>query len=123
MATLSLGDTGLLASDPIFISRVKAAMIQAAINIASDGLTTGINPKRHAQVSQILNNPDWWKGLFAPAVATDATVGNAVAGVLVADTHNNYLTSTNAAAQAALATDAQIANAVSAMFNAFFGGQ
>ncbi len=124
MSNISLADTGLLAGDPTFISRVKAAMVEAAINIAADGLSTGtVNLKRHAQVQQIMNNPDWWKQLFTPAVATDATVGGDVLVGATSDAYGNYLTLLNAATQAAQATDAHISNAVSGMFNAFFGGQ
>jgi hypothetical protein len=109
-------------------------MITAAIAISSDGLSTGINVKRHAQVASIMNSPDSWKSMFAAAVATDANVGADVIVGASADGNGNFLTQTvtsgsppvttgNSASQAVKVTDAHITTAVAAMFNSFFGGQ
>lgn len=132
MSAPSLSDIGILGVDPVFTQRCRTAMIEACINIASDGLSTGINIKRHAQVQQMMTSPDSWKALVAAAVATDANVGADVIVGATPDAHGNYLvqqatvngvTTGNSITQAALVTDAHITNAVSAMFNSFFGGQ
>jgi hypothetical protein len=115
----TLSDKGLLPTDATFQRRVQASMLTAAINISSDGLTTGINIKRHAQVASIMTSPTLWMVLFAQAVAAeDATIiSQATQSGSVA------LTTGNLAAQAAMVTDTAINNAVSAVFNSFFGGQ
>lgn len=134
MSSPSLSDIGLLGSDPTFTQRVRSAMVTAAIAISSDGLSTGINIKRHAQVQQIMNSPDSWKSLFSAAVATDTNVGADVLVGATPDAHGNYLIQTvtsgtppvttgNSASQAVLVTDAHITTAVASMFNSFFGGQ
>lgn len=132
MSAPSLSDIGLLGIDPTFTQRCRTVMIEACINIASDGLSTGINIKRHAQVAQMMTSPDSWKALVAAAVATDANVGADVISGASADGHGNYLvqevtvngvTTGNSIDQAAKVTDAHITTAVSSMFNSFFGGQ
>lgn len=132
MSAPSLSDIGLLGSDPTFTQRVRSAMITAAIAISSDGLSTGINVKRHAQVASIMSSPDSWKSMFSAAVATDTNVGaDAIVGA-TPDAHGNYLvqqvtvngvTTGNSSSQAVLVTDAHITTAVASMFNSFFGGQ
>lgn len=125
--TQSLNDELVLGSDQTFQGRVRSSIITAAINISADGLTTGINIKRHAQVQQIMNQPDYWKVLFAEAIATQATViGPATSSGTVALTPCTNTTGScngNVATQGALVSDSVINTAVAAVFNSFFGGQ
>lgn len=114
----SLSDKGLLWTDTAFQRRVSSAITTASINISSDGLTTGINIKRHAQAAQIMTNPQNWATLFAEAIAVDPTVSSqATQGGTVP------ITAGNLAAQAALVTDTAINTAAAAQYNSFFGGQ
>jgi hypothetical protein len=131
-ASGTYNDQGVLANDLAFVQRVRASMISAAINISSDGLSTGINIKRHAQVAAIMNNPDGWKALFAGAICTQGGVLNpATATGTVVLTPMKSTTATdgtvtvtgNADTQQALVTDAAIDASVSGVFNSFFGGQ
>jgi hypothetical protein len=69
----TLNDQVVLANDGLFLQRVRQSIISAAINISSDGLSTGINLKRHSQVQSILSGPDGWKANFA-ARTTDFEV-------------------------------------------------
>jgi hypothetical protein len=133
LAAQSLNDQVTIGNDALFIQRVRQALINAAINISSDGLSTGINLKRHAQVQSILNNPDGWKQLFAEAIATQSAVMNpaTVTGTVVLKpmicpggvTTASCTETGNVDTQQALVTDAVINTNVSAVFNAFFGGQ
>jgi hypothetical protein len=75
-AAQSLNDEGVLSNDGLFVQRVRQSILTQSINISSDGLATGINLKRHAQVQQVMDSPDGWKSLFAAAIATQATVIN-----------------------------------------------
>jgi hypothetical protein len=115
----SLSDKAVLGANSVFTQRVQVALLTTAIAVSSDGLTAGgVNQKRHIQAQNIMIGSLAWSLMFAPAVATDATVvGAATQGGTVA------LTAGNVVAQQAMATDASIANAVSGMYNAFFGGQ
>jgi hypothetical protein len=115
----SLSDKAVLGANSVFVQRVQEALLTAAIAVSSDGLTAGaVNQKRHIQAQSIMIGSLAWSLMFAPAVATDATViGAATQGGTVP------LTTGNVVAQQALVTDASIANAVSSMYNAFFGGQ
>lgn len=72
----TLNDEQVLSNDTAFVQRVRQSMLLSAINISSDGLSTGINIKRHAQVQQVMNSPDSWKALFAAGVATQSAVMN-----------------------------------------------
>jgi hypothetical protein len=118
----SLNDQLILGGDAIFQGRVRSAVITAAINIASDGLTTpNINAERHRQVTDIMSSPDTWKIRFSYAIATQATViGPATASGTVVLTS---MPSGNVDTQQALVSDAVINTAVAAVFNSFFGGQ
>ena len=125
----SLNDEAVLSNDTNFYQRVRTSMIAAAIAISSDGLSTGINIKRHAQVQQVMNSPDSWKGLFAAAVATQsgvinlATANGTVALTPVVCSGTPVVCTGNADTQEALVTDAAINTAVAAAWNSFFGGQ
>jgi hypothetical protein len=131
-AAQSLNDQVALANDAIFIQRVRQSMILAAVNISADGLTTGINIKRHALAQSVMNNPDGYKQLFAEAVATQpsaigpATVTGAVVlkpMICTGQPTPPCVETGNIDAQQALVTDAVINNSVLFVFNAFFGGQ
>jgi hypothetical protein len=131
-AAQSLNDQSVLSLDINFVQRVRTATIAAAINISSDGLTTGINIKRHAQAQSIMNSPDSWKNLFSAAIATQPTVigpatasGTVVLTPMVCTTNSlGVQTCTgNVDTQQALVTDTVINTAVSAVYNSFFGGQ
>jgi hypothetical protein len=128
----SLNDQVALANDAIFIQRVRQSMILAAVNISADGLTTGINVKRHALAQSIMNNPDGYKQLFSEAVATQpSAIGPAtVTGTVVlkpmictGQPTPPCVETGNVDAQQALVTDAVISNSVLFVYNAFFGGQ
>jgi hypothetical protein len=126
-------DQVVLANDAIFIQRVRQAIMFEAINISTDGLTTGINLKRHAQVQSIMNNPDGWKQLFAEAIVGQPSTINAATatGTVVLKpmicpggvTTASCTETGNVDAQQALVTDANINNSVLFVYNAFFGGQ
>lgn len=118
---MALADQALLAADPTFQGRVKEALAQTCVNIASEAISSStlqIHVSRARLAAQILNaltngSPNWPQA-FTITVATDTATINTV-------TNNGTvtLTSGNAATQAALATDTEILNAVSAQFNAF----
>lgn len=127
----SLNDQVTLANDGLFVQRVRQSMIFEAINISADGLTTGINLKRHALVQQIMNSPDSLKSMFSAALATQPSVinpatatGTVVLKPMVCLGQGATCTETgNVDTQQALVTDAVIDNSVLFVFNAFFGGQ
>jgi hypothetical protein len=126
----SLNDQVVLANDALFNARVRMSLISAAINISSDGLTTGIHIKRHAQAQAIMTNAP--TAAFAAAIATQpAVIGAATASgtvVLKPMVCNNPpqtgCTETgNVDTQQALVSDAVINTNVAAVYNSFFGGQ
>lgn len=128
----SLNDQVVLSNDTLFIQRTRQALILVAINISTDGLTTGINLKRHAQAQSIMDNPDSWKALFSDAIATQpstinpATVNGTVVltPMICQNPPQAGCTETgNVNTQQALVTDAVISNSVQFVYNAFFGGQ
>jgi hypothetical protein len=128
----SLNDQVYLANNQLFVQRVRQSVLLAAINIAADGLTTGINPKRHALAQSVMNNPDGFKSTFAEAVATQpsligpaTTSGTVVLKPMVCTGQPTppCVETGNTDAQQALVTDAVINNSVLFVFNAFFGGQ
>ncbi|SRR6266567_2272116 len=109
----SYSDMSFLAADNSFIARVGSALWQQCVNISSE-TWSATHAQRKLYVSQILNNPVFYKPLFVNIVSVDTTV--------IADATVNgtvVLTSGNAAAQGALVTDAHIGNAISGAFNAF----
>jgi len=113
MAT-SLNDQAVLSTDPGFIQRVRTAIIAAAIAISNEGAVT-LHAQRDTVAVGVVSNPNYWQGVFAAAVATDATAsGQATVGGTV------VLTAANVAVQAALITDLAITSAVSAQWNSFF---
>lgn len=113
-AAASHGDQAVLASDTTFQNRVRSSLVAACIAIANEGFSVVNHKKRADFCSQVLSAPDSFKTIFAVSVSTDAgVVGDATNGGTVA------LSSANAAAQAALVTDAHIDSAISSEFNAF----
>lgn len=116
---MSLSDKTILAADPTFQKRVQAAIIAASVSISTDGLVDPVSVKRHAQVVQILANTAFWTVLFSQTIAaSDPTTIN-----LATANGSVILTLQNLASQAALVTDVAINNAVSSVFNSFFGGE
>ncbi len=112
----SFNDMALISTDSTFINRVASALWQACVSIANEAAARD-HPARKAYAAQILNNPNTYKPLFVNVVSVDTTV---IADATQAGTV--VITTGNVAAQAALATDAHMATAVSAAFNAFISG-
>jgi hypothetical protein len=112
----SYSDQKFLAADTTFQDRVRQSMIKQSIAIKNESPTTiPFHRERETFVVAITNQPDIFKLIFTQSVATDATVISDAtqAGTVV-------LTAGNAAAQAALVTDAHIDTAISNNFNSFF---
>jgi hypothetical protein len=112
----SRADQAILAADTTFQNRVRQSLIATSISITTEGWAGGpIHKQRVSRAEQILNSPDSFKPIYAmsaatdPSIIADATVGGTV-----------VLTAGNAAAQAALVTDAHMDNAMSSQFNSFF---
>ncbi len=100
---MSLSDESLLATDPTFISRVRAAMLETALAVSFEAGTTALHGSRFDIAVAVINNPETYKLAFASLAATDANViSDATAAGTVA------LTTGNLATQAALVTDAHI---------------
>lgn len=110
-------DMDALRQDAVFKTRTRAAMIQGSIAIGNEDprTTTGSHLARVRYTAQIMNNPDAFAQLFVDAIVTDN-------GVINAATSNGTIsiTGANAAARAAVVTDAQISTALANVFNAFF---
>lgn len=106
----------LLATDATFTGRVGSGLWQQCVNIANEAWSA-VHAARKQYVTQILNNPAFYKPFFVNVVSVDTTViADATVGGTVA------LTSGNVATQGNLVTDAHIATAISAAFNAFISG-
>jgi hypothetical protein len=116
----SFNDAAVLGANAPFVSRVQEALLSAAININSEGISVVNHGPRIQLVHQILQSPTSLQNyatMFALSVATDATViADATLGGTV------VLTAGNITAQEALVTDAHITNAVSGQFNAYCQG-
>ena len=112
----SRSDQALIASDPTFQNRVRQSMVAAAFAVYNEGWAVVFHRARAARCQVILNDfADTLKGRYAMGVTTDTSViADATVGGTVA------ITSGNAAAQAALVTDAHIDAAISAQFNCYF---
>lgn len=83
----SLINTANLAADTGFRSRVLAAMVTAALNVAAEAVTQdpATYNMRHTLAVAILNNPGGYLDRFAWAVAANATVsGDVQAPVAIA---------------------------------------
>jgi hypothetical protein len=74
---MSLITTANLANDPAFRSRVQAAMMTAALNVAAEAVgvqDSSTYQLRHQLAVAILNNPGAYLDRFAWAVAANSTV-------------------------------------------------
>ena len=116
----SLSDSNFLGVNQLFINRVQASLLAAAVAIFAEGTSVNNHRDRVQFIHTLLASPTNvanFSSLFALTVGTDATViGQATqAGTVV-------LTAANAPAQQALVTDAAITAAVSGQFNAFVQG-
>ena len=112
----SFSDMSLLANDANFGNRVGSGLWQTCVNISSEAWSSS-HAARKQYVTQILNNPTFYKPFFVNVVSVDASV---IADATAAGTV--VLTTGNVATQGALVTDAHIGNAISAAFNAFISG-
>lgn len=109
-------DMDALRLDPTFVLRVRSAMVQGCVTIGNENPdTTPYHRERATYTSQVINSPDSFTTLFAAAIATDSGVINAAtsSGTIA-------ITGANAAARAAVVTDAQISTGLANVFNAFF---
>lgn len=104
-AWAALSDQVALSADTNFQSRVRQAIIAAAIAISNEAVSTGFHDLRAKLARAVMNQPDTYAPLFAKAVVTDATVQSDYTG------GGNLQTAV---------TDAHINNAVSSMWNSFF---
>jgi hypothetical protein len=113
----NLSDQQFLAGDPTFQNRVEESLLATCSSIANEAISQSslsLHVKRQNQCSFMLApaNLSNYKIIVAAMAATDASViGDATASGTTA------LTAGNAAAQAALVTDAHIASAISGQFN------
>jgi hypothetical protein len=117
---MALADSALLGTNATFLSRIQAALLNAAVAIFNEGLNVVNHQPRVVLVHAILSSPtnlSNYASMFASAVATDSTVVN-----LATVNGTVTLTSGNIATQQALVTDTAINNGVSAMYNAFCSG-
>lgn len=112
----SYSDMALLANDATFSGRVGSGLWQQCVNIANEAWSSS-HAGRKQYVTQILNNPAFYKPFFVNVVSVDSTV---IADATVGGTV--VITSGNVATQGALVTDAHIGTAISAAFNAFISG-
>ena len=122
MATATLNDMSVLASDLTFQARVGQSLFiycwstVPGETVGSSNLAQHIARKNFS--AQILNNPTTYKPLFVNVVsanqivANDATTNGSIVG----------LASSAIAAAALLCTDSDINNAIAAAFNAFIPG-
>lgn len=111
----SYSDKQFLAADSTFQNRVRQSLLAACVSIKNEAVTTAFHRERENYLVAITNQPDFYKIIFTDIVANDANViSDATANGTV------VLTSANAAAQAALVTDAHVDTAISSDFNSFF---
>jgi hypothetical protein len=123
MATATLNDMQVLATDPVFGNRVQMALTQYCTNVipteavATTASGSQIHISRKNYAANVLNNPVQYKPLFVLAAAANQIVANeaTAAGTIVGETGAALATS------ALLCLDADINNAVAAAFNAFIG--
>lgn len=111
----SYSDQQFLAADVTFQNRVRQSLLAACIAIKSEAVTVAFHRERETFLVGVTTSPDSYKVFVAQAVATNASVISdaTVAGTVV-------LTGANAAAQAALVTDAHLDTAIASDFNSFF---
>ena len=109
-------DQQFLVADTTFQNRVRQSLLSACVAIKAESPTTvAFHREREAFLVGVTNSPDTYKVFVAQNVATNASViGDATAAGTV------VLSAANAAAQAALVTDAHLDAAISSNFNTFF---
>lgn len=107
-------DQANLALDPTFKTRVQAALIGGVLSLPTEVSTVPNHYRRVSLSVLVLNSPATYATLFVQSVATDAAV---IADATVNGTVT--ITTANAAAQAALVTDAHILAALNVQINAF----
>ena len=123
MATATLNDMQILATDVVFGNRVQMSLTQYCLTtVPSEAVATTaggsyIHTLRKNFASNAVNNPVTYKPLFVLAAAANQTVANdaTAAGTLVG------MTPTQVATAALSCTDTDINNAVAAAFNGFIG--
>lgn len=91
---MALIDDSNLAQDPVFVDRVKMAIVSTALAIQSESTATANHAVRSAYALLILANPLGYAQRMAPGMATD---GNATAS----------------------STDANLETRASAIYNAY----
>jgi hypothetical protein len=111
----SYSDQQFLAADSTFQNRVRQSLIAACVSIKNEAVTTAFHRERESFLVAVNNAPDSYKVIVAQNTATNASV---ISDATVAGTV--ALTGANAAAQAALVTDAHIDTAIASNFNSFF---
>lgn len=116
----SLSDSNFLGVNLLFIARVQASLLAAAVAIFAEGTSVNNHRDRVQFIHLLLASPTNvanFSNLFALTVSTDATVVSQATQVGTV-----VLSAANAAAQQALVTDTAINNAVAGQFNAFVQG-
>jgi hypothetical protein len=122
MATATLQDMSILATDSTFQNRVAMSLYVYCWNgVPSEAITAAslaLHNARKNLAAQILNNPSNYTSKFVNAAATNQIVANeaTVNGTLVG------MTPAQLATAALGCTDSDINNAVAAAFNAFIPG-
>jgi|SRR5882672_4491171 len=119
MATASLLDKELIASDTVFLNMVKASVFQFCTTTIQTTQSGG-NAVQKSYAAQVINTPNNFISNFAWAAAVNQNLADAVITAGNAGAH--FTTSTTASAVTAAiqsgATDTLINNAVAAAFNA-----
>lgn len=77
------------ATDPVFVALVQQAIVEAAVNISSEGPTVADHAHRVELARSVLNSPAGFAPNFAQGVASqgldktssDAAISNAVAAI------------------------------------------
>lgn len=119
MATATLNDMQVLATDTVFGNRVLIALIQYCNTVANEAVSP-TNPlilhnARKAFASSVINAPNQFKSLFIDVAASNQIVANeATANGSISGQVGAVL-----ATSALLCTDTNISNAVAAAFNTF----
>jgi hypothetical protein len=72
---MSLTDRADVAEDPVFLRRVRQAMVGAAIDVAAEDPNTSNHAARRLLASQILANPNGWAAVYAVGVAQNPNIG------------------------------------------------
>ncbi len=117
--TPTFNDMYVLSQCAAYQNRVQASLLQACVNVSSEGWTVPFHRERQQAVVNYLASPTALAAavsLFANSCATDST---SIGAATAASTNYVALTTSNVAAQQALVTDADISNAIGGQFNAY----